>query len=108
MSALKKILLVLPSAHNWLSDKDFIWWPFSFLKPEKHVSISFQHTLLMTACFGGLTMLMFTGFAVVNNVFTLDSALMNLCFSFGGFFIWFNLVTKPLWNLRAKDLQAKG
>jgi hypothetical protein len=104
---LGKILNVIAYPHNWLSDKDFIWWPFSFLKPAPKTFMSFKLTLLMTACFGGLAFVMFTVFSVVNNMFTVDSLFTTLLYSFGGFFLWFNLITKPLWNIRARQLNKR-
>lgn len=98
---------LLVDFHNWLSDKDFIWWPFSFLRPPKHEPITMRLVSLMTACFGGLAFLMFTTFAVVNNLFTLDSSVMTLVSCFGGFFLWFSLITKPVWNIRARALAKK-
>ena len=92
------------ASHNWFADRDFLWWPFSFLRPEPKEFMSFQHTLLMTACFGGLTFLMFTLFTVVNNQFTLSLAFSLFMGSFISFFLWFNLITKPFWNYRAKQL----
>jgi hypothetical protein len=100
-----KLLEFIARPHNWLSDRDFIWWPFSFLRPEPHVAMTFKLTLLMTGCFGGLGFLMFSVMAVMNNAFTFDSAVQTFLFCFGGFFVWFNLVTKPLWNLRANILK---
>ena len=101
-----KILNVLALFHNWLSDKDFIWWPFSFLRPEPKDPITFKLTLLMTACFGGLAFTMFTIFAIVNNAFYANSAISTFLLCFVGFFLWFNLITKPLWNRRAKELST--
>lgn len=100
-----KLLDLLTQFHGWLSDKDFIWWPFSFLRPESHVPMTFKLTSIMTACFGGLAFLMFTVMAVMNNAFTADYAVSVFMTSFGGFFAWFNLVTKPLWNRRARTLK---
>ena len=91
--------------HNWLSDKDFIWWPFSFLRPEPNVPMTFQLTGLMTLCFGGLSFTMFTVFAIMNNAFAIESAFTTFLICFGGFFLWFNLITKPLWNRRAYALR---
>jgi hypothetical protein len=102
---MKKLLMVIPDFHNWLSDRDFIWWPFSFLRPTPETPMTFKHTLLMTACFGGLSFLMFTAFAVINNVFTFDNAISTMLFCFGGFLAWFNVVTKPLWNVRARQFK---
>jgi len=100
-----KLLELLTLFHNWISDKDFIWWPFSFLRPEPKESISFKHTLLMTACFGSLAFLMFTVLAIANNAFTANYAVSVFVSCFVGFFLWFNLVTKPLWNRRSRQLQ---
>ncbi len=97
----------LAAFHNWLSDKDFIWWPFSFLRPEKHRRMTFKTTLLMTSCFGGLGFAMFTVMAVVNNLLTFDYIVSSFITSFGGFFTWFNIVTKPLWNRRANALSKQ-
>ena len=99
-----KILDTIALFHNWLSDRDFIWWPFSFLRPDPHVLMTFKHTLLMTGCFGGLGFLMFSIMAVMNNAMNVDYALAVFLSCFGGFFLWFNLITKPLWNHRARKL----
>lgn len=100
-----KLLDLMTLLHNWISDKDFIWWPFSFLRPEPKDPITFKMTLLMTACFGSLAFLMFTILSIVNNAFTAEYAVSILLSCFGGFFIWFNLITKPLWNRRSRELQ---
>lgn len=100
-----KFLELIARPHNWLSDRDFIWWPFSFLRPEPHMVMTFKHTLLMTGCFGGLAFVMFASMAVMNNAFNVDGALQMFAFCFGGFFTWFNVVTKPLWNIRARSLK---
>ena len=93
--------------HNWLSDKDFIWWPFSFLRPEPDQPITFPLLLMMTGCFGGLAFVMFTTFAVMNNMFTVDTMLANFLTSIVGFFVWFTLVTRTFWNRRTRELQKK-
>jgi hypothetical protein len=99
-----KLFDIITQFHNWLSDKDFIWWPFSFLRPEPHEPMTFKLTSLMTGCFGGLAFLMFAIMAVMNNAMTFEYAVSVAVSSFGGFFIWFNVVTRPLWNRRARDL----
>jgi hypothetical protein len=107
MNILTKILSIIPDSHNWLSDRDFIWWPFSFLRPEPATAMTIKHTLLMTGCFAGLSLLMFVGFSAVNNMLTASSLVDTFFICFGGFFTWFNLVTKPLWNYRARRLSKK-
>jgi len=100
-----KLLNLLSLFHNWLADKDFMWWPFSFLRPRPDEFITMKIALLMTGCFGGLAFLMFTILAIANNVFTLEYGFSTLLSCFGGFFIWFTCVTKPLWNNRARQLK---
>ena len=99
------LLDLITRFHNWLTDKDFIWWPFSFLRPAPNVPMDTKLTTLMTACFGGLAFTMFTAFAVVNNAFSLEAAFTTFLVSFGFFFTWFNLITRPLWNRRARSLR---
>lgn len=102
-----KLLNLITLMHNWISDKDFIWWPFSFLKPEPKEAMTSKLTFLMTLCFGGLSFLMFSVLAVANNAFTLEASVTTFFGCFLGFFAWFNLVTKPLWNRRARELQIR-
>lgn len=101
-----KLINAMTVFHNWVSDKDFIWWPFSFLRPEPREILTFKHVSLMTLCFGGLSFIMFTFFAVMNNAFTASTLVSTFFGCFGGFGLWFTLVTKPFWNRRARELQA--
>lgn len=100
-----KIFDIITQFHNWLSDKDFIWWPFSFLKPMPSEVMTFKLTTYMTLCFGGLAFLMFSIMAIMNNAFSFSYGASVFFSCFGGFFIWFNVVTKPLWNRRARVLK---
>lgn len=101
-----KILDIIAAFHNWLSDKDFIWWPFSFLRPDPKDPITFKTTLQMTGCFGGLTFVFFSVFALMNNALTADYLFLTFLSCFLGFFIWFNAITRPLWNHRSKKLSS--
>ncbi len=100
-----KVLNIIAHFHNWVSDKDFIWWPFSFLRPEPQEMMTFKQVCFMTLCFGGLSFTMFTIYAVVNNASTPSSIASTFSTCFGGFFVWFSVVTKPLWNSRARNLR---
>lgn len=91
--------------HGWLSDKDFIWWPFSFLRPEKTEEISFKHVLLMSLCFGGGSSVMLAVIAVMNNAFKFENQIQTSLLLLSLFFIWFTIVTRPLWNARARRLR---
>lgn len=103
-----KMLNLLAAFHNWVTDKEFVWWPFSFLKPATSVSITFRDTLTMTACFGGLTFAFFTIFALMNNAFSFNYFIMTILTCTFGFLLWFNLITRPLWNHRARKLSQKN
>jgi hypothetical protein len=99
-----KLLELFTDFHNWISDKDFIWWPFSFLRPEKHQPITMKLVLQMAGCFSGLGTLMFTAFAIVNNFFSVSGMFQTLVLSFALFFFWFSLITRTFWNRRAYRL----
>lgn len=99
-----KLLELFTDFHNWVSDKDFIWWPFSFLRPEKNQPMTMGLIFQMAACFSGLGTLMFTAFAFVNNIFSFSSLLQTLVLSFVLFFLWFTLITRTFWNRRAYKL----
>ena len=101
-----KLLDLFTNFHGWVSDKDFIWWPFSFLRPAKHDPITMKLVLQMSLCFSGLGTIMFTAFAIVNNVFSVSTMFQTLFFSFLAFFIWFTLVTRTFWNRRARFLNT--
>ena len=92
--------------HGKLSDLKATWFPFLFLKPASaSVPITHHRLLLMIPCFaswllvgwllrewivGQSESLHFTGIARVYG------------YMLSGFALWFNLVTKPLWNRRAR------
>ncbi len=98
-----KLLELITLLHNWLTDKDFMWWPFSFLRPEKNIAITFKLTLLMTACFGGMAFIFFTVYSIMNNALTAQSFILTFLTCLTFFFLWFNLITRPLWNRRARN-----
>lgn len=66
-----------------------------------------QIVMMMTTCFGGLAFLMFTVFAVINNALTADAVLITFISCFLGFFLWFALITRPLWNIRVRQLRSR-
>lgn len=102
-----KILEMIAAFHNWFADKDFLWWPFSFLRPAAHEVMTIKHVTNMTLSFGGLSSLMFVIFAFANNALTASFLFMILFSCFAGFFIWFAAITKPLWNIRARQLHLR-
>lgn len=96
-----KFVDFLAGFHNWVADKDFVWWPFSFLRPEKNSPMTFKIVFQLTLAFGGLAFVMFTALALMNNALSFKYVVATLASCFLGFFFWFSIITKPLWNRRA-------
>jgi len=85
--------------HFSLSQNNFIWFPFLFLKPSNQQSISHARVLLMSLCFGAYFYLMqIVWIIILDDIhkwqFSLNEILSYIIF----FFFWFESVTRPLWN----------
>jgi hypothetical protein len=98
----------IEEVHNYLSDFNYVWWPFLFLKPQPHERISFKRTLIMAPCFA----LYFLAAAILKdflrgNAIELSQSIEYFVKGTLVFFFWFNLVTAPLWNRRAQRLQGE-
>ena len=95
-------------AHGRLSDYRAVWWPFVFLKPAiPAVPISIYRIFLMTPCFAGWFVVVWLLKEWLFNNAEIPPAtdiLKAYCYFLVGFFIWFNVVTAPLWNRRSKIL----
>ena len=95
----------IETLHNAASDSNFVWFPFSFLKPKAAQAITCKRLLKMTLCFG-----LYFNFAYILKKIIMGesievSSLVNSQLAFlAAFFLWFNLVTKYFWNRRAKRL----
>jgi hypothetical protein len=100
------LIFQLERTHSRLADYSAIWFPFVFLRPAPHVSISFIHSLKMVLCFGTYFLIFyFFKKLVFANPFVWSHALMDgAIYGYVGFFVWFRLVTIPLWNMRARRL----
>jgi hypothetical protein len=99
---MRKLIDSVEHFHNQLSDRDFIWWPFGFLKPRPDqrmgMLLRFKMALLFGAyfvVFYALRRLLF-GHEIQLNTFALTALEAVL-----GFFVWFNCVTAYFWNRRA-------
>lgn len=88
--------------HNYLSDKDVVWFPFLFLKLRPHQELTIKHWLLMTFCFGhyfALVLILKT--YLTSSELSIFPSIIKGTLIFG---FWFACVTRPLWNLRAREL----
>lgn len=89
--------------HNRASDTAFVWFPFNFLKPKSNSPIGLVLKSKMIICFG----IYYGVFAGLRNVIFSRAELVPEILECIGwsvliFTLWFNLVTAPLWNSRAK------
>ncbi|HLW56539.1 MAG TPA: hypothetical protein VKY27_04085 [Bacteriovoracaceae bacterium] len=91
--------------HNWFLDFDFFWWPFSILKPLPHQLITWNKVMKMSLCFGILIWAFISVYYTMQMGFNFEFLIVNFIGSIAGFFLWFGLITKPLWNYRAKRLK---
>ncbi|MCB0366192.1 MAG: hypothetical protein H6624_15150 [Bdellovibrionaceae bacterium] len=93
--------------HNRLSDKDFIWFPFTVLRPRPEVTISQPRVWLMTICFSsyGLLVLILKSLAFGSSPY--PGLGQDYFLLFIGFFLWFQFVTAPLWNQRAQTIAVR-
>lgn len=99
----------IEDGHNQLSDTDFVWFPFLFLKLKPNQVMDVRHRLKMTPFFALYFAL---GAAVRDWILgagvSLASSAEAFAWGFAIFFIWFNLVTAPLWNRRARRLSGSN
>jgi hypothetical protein len=94
--------------HNWLSDTNYVWFPFLFLKPKPNVSIDQKRIFKMAPCFGlYFNAAYFVKRWIFDDPITLESVFWAQLYWTLGFYVWFNLVTAYFWNKRASRLQKK-
>ncbi len=105
----KRLLDHLERWHNLASESNFVWFPFLKLKLLPHEVLSQRRLLVMTICFSTYFNI---AYLIKKMVFSdqidLHSAMVSQLYFILGFFVWFNLVTKPLWNRRANRLKVIG
>jgi hypothetical protein len=93
---------------NGLSDKDWGWWPFLFLRPSKDQFIDNSCLFKMTAAFGT-----FVGFFLFLISLLLDAPYCGnfLVDMLGGwlfFFLSYKYTFALFWNRRARRLRTKA
>lgn len=103
----KNIIQTFEVIHNTLSDQDWVWWPFLFLKPKKDQKITQILIFKMIPCFS-IYMVLFR--LIMSGLFngvlpSSNDILKTFVTAFVFFFIWFNVITATLWNRRAERLK---
>ena len=106
-----KVLNQIAHWHGQLSDFRAVWWPFVFLKPRTAKDrISQARILAMTPCFAAWFLIVWLarGWLFEDRaVLSIREIGITYGYFVAGFFVWFNVVTAPLWNHRAR-LSASG
>ena len=91
--------------HNRLSDTDFVWFPFLFLKLKPHQQMTWPHIFKMSPIFGFYFCLMYflknAIFDIIPSKANIEVVYMHFTL---GFFVWFSVVTRFFWNRRARRL----
>ena len=91
-----------------ISDTNYIWFPYLFLKPLPSEKISIIKSTLVMPPLWGIYMGYPTGFTFFFSEGWGERELIVYVGKFTLFFvIWFNIVTRPLWNLRADRSKNK-
>ena len=92
--------------YHKLSDKDFVWFPFLFLRPRPEQSIGFRRYVVMGYCFGLYGSLLWPLKQLLwgEGNWTWNGWAVFTAKSLAFFYLWFAVVTIPLWNQRARAL----
>jgi len=97
----------LEEAINEVTDKDRSWWPFLWLRPEKHVALSlprlFVISLLYGLPLGALSALLVT---LAEPRARANAAPLLALFPLA-FFFFATVVIGPMWNRRAERLRRR-
>ncbi len=97
-----KVIKAIEKFHNDLADQNFIWFPFSFLRPKKNEKISILLTFKLTLAFGTYTFCFYLiRIMLFDDQLSLANSLAFLSKTYLIFFLHFNLITAFFWNRRA-------
>jgi len=103
-----KLLKTVMDQYHSLSDKNFIWFPFTVLRPKPNELIGLNKLILMIFCFGLYGSILWPLKQWLgDSEFTLNGWAVFALKSLGFFSVWFTVVTRPLWNQRARSLQSQ-
>lgn len=92
---------------NKLTDMDWGWWPFLFLRPEKNEHMTTLLVLKMSLLFGSFYGLLF-GIYIFTKTNSFLDIIEVIVFFIIFFFIFYRLTFAIFWNIRAKKLIKKG
>ncbi len=106
---LKELIDKVIFYHSKLSDLKSIWWPFWFLRPDPTQKLTFTRTFIMAVLFAiPFTLVIFAIKSFLAQELIWPYLVKRYVISFVVFLFWFNLVSRPLWNLRPENNQNSG
>src|SRR3954452_23284009 len=92
---------------NEISDRDWSWWPFLWLRPDKHVELTLARIMSLSVLYGlpcsvlmGVASSILRAPSLAETVFTVFA--FPMLFLFAG-----SALVAPMWNRRAKRLRAR-
>jgi len=97
----------IEDAINGLSDHDLNWWPFLWLRPEKHEDLTLSRVSMLAILYGIPCGAMLAIALTVSLHLSRNAGLfMALAFPLTCLFAG-SVVIAPMWNRRAKRLRAR-
>jgi hypothetical protein len=92
---------------NEITDRDWSWWPFLWLRPEKHVRLSLTRIVSLSVLYGvpcsvlmGFAFSLLRASSLTERLFS--AVTFPLLFLFAG-----SVLVAPMWNRRAERLRAR-
>jgi hypothetical protein len=98
---------VFEQAINDVSDKDWTWWPFLWIRPEKHARLSLARLTTIAMLYGlPLGGLLSVAFAALDPRARAAASALAAAVPLALLFVG-SVVVAPMWNRRADRLRAR-
>jgi len=90
---------------NWLTDRDWSWWPVVSLRPDKATEIDTWRLLKMSGAFAAIPGLVFVWFSVKPDpTLPAGPVAFYLLLGYVLFFVLYRVTFAHCWNRRARRL----
>lgn len=89
---------------NSLTDMDWGWWPFLFLRPQKNEYMNTVVVMRISAFFGTFAGV---GIGILQRGFSLSGIAEAIVFVTIFFFVVYRLTFAVFWNMRADDINGR-
>jgi hypothetical protein len=92
---------------NEISDRDWSWWPFLWLRPEKHAELSLGRIVILSVLYG-IPSSVLLGLGISLQRVPSHTELVLTAFAFPMMFLFSgSILIAPMWNRRAERLRAR-